>query len=186
MMGVRWLCGSLIAVLGFGCAMVDPGANVREQPFLMHLWKTYVHCRESRDPDLLWADSQRLREAARILKRPQPSPWLLGVTTHAISELPLRLSVDPDAMAVDCSLKAGRAARDHNRPRLAVTLFHQIAKIYPVDRYGYYINQASRMLQERDVVGLSMGPSFEAMSALGSTGDPLNDATGYAKPQAIN
>jgi hypothetical protein len=186
MMGVLWLCGALIAVLAFGCAMVDPGANVREQPSLMHLWETYVHCRDSRDPDRMWADSQRLREAARILKRPQPSPWLSAVTTHAPSELPLRLSVDPDAMAVDCSLKAGRAARDQNRPRLAVTLFHQIATTYPVDRYGYYINQASRMLQERDVIGLSMGPSFEAMSALGSTGDPLNDATENARPHAIN
>ena len=186
MVDVFRLCGALIAVLGFGCAMVDPDANVREQPFLMHLWKTYVHCRESHDPDLLWADSQRLREAARILKRPQPSPWLSRVTTHAISELPLRLSVDPYAMAVDCSLKAGRAARDHNRPRLAMTLFHQIAETYPVDRYGYYINQASRMLQVRDVIGLSMGPSFEAMTALGSTGDPLNETTGNARPQAIN
>ena len=185
-MGVLRLCGSLIAVLAFGCAIVDPGANVEEQPSLMRLWKTYVHCRKSRDPDRMWADSQRLREAARILKRPQPSPWLLGVTAHATSELPLRLSVDPDAMAVDCSLKAGRAARDHNRPRLAVTLFHQIAKTYPVDRYGYYINQASRMLQEKDVIGLSMGPSFEAMSALGSTGDPLDDTRGYARPLAIN
>lgn len=186
MMGVLWLCGALIAVLGFGCAMVDPGANVGEQPFLMHLWKAYVHCRESQDPDLLWADSQRLREAARILKRPQPSPWLSRVTTHATSELPLRLSVDPTAMAVDCSLKAGRAARDHNRPRLAMTLFHQIAETYPVDRYGYYINQASRMLQETDVIGLSMGPSFEAMSALGSRGDSLDDTTGNARPQGIN
>jgi hypothetical protein len=180
------LCGSLIAVLGFGCAMVDPGANVGEQPSLMHLWETYVHCRESRDPDRMWADSQRLREAARILKRRQPSPWLLGVMTYGTSELPLRLSVDPDAMAVDCSLKAGRAARDQNRPRLAVTLFHQIANTYPVDRYGYYIHLASRMLQERDVIGLSMSHSFEALSALGSTGDPLNDTTGNVRTQTIN
>jgi len=186
MMGVLWLCGSLIAMLAFGCAMVDPGANVGEQPSLMRLWETYVHCRESRDPDLLWADSQSLREAARILKRPQPSPWLSRVTTHAISELPLRLSVDPDAMAVDCSLKAGRAARDHNRPRLAMMLFHQIADTYPLDRYGYYINQASRMLQEKDVIGLSMSPSLEAMSALGSRGDPLDDTTENVRPQVIN
>jgi hypothetical protein len=180
------LCCPLIALLGSGCAAFDPGVKAQEQPSLMPLWNTYVHCRESHDPDRMWADSRRLREAARKMTQPQPSLWLSEALGYAVSEMPSRLSVDPNAMAADCSLRAGRAARDHNRLRLAVTLFNHIAATYPVERYGYYVDRASRMLGEEALIGRPKSLLRETTPLFGSMGGFLPDEAWIVNVRAIN
>lgn len=108
----------------------------------------YGHCRASHDLDAMWADSHQLRQAADSLRAQQLLQILPEVLEKVLEKLPSRWSVDPDAMAADCSLRAGLIAQEKGRPRLAQALFRLVAMTYAVDRYAYYIEQASQQLQE--------------------------------------
>lgn len=133
-----------------GCASVDDRLGVQQNASVISLWEIYGHCRASHDPDTMWTDSHQLRQAAHSLRAKEPLQILPEAMERRLWELPSRWSVDPDAMAADCSLRAGLTAQEKGRPRLAEALFRLVAITYPVDRYAYYIEQASQHLQERE------------------------------------
>lgn len=68
-----------------------------------------------------------------------------------VSESPLRLAVDPHAMAADCSLRAGRAAQAKRQHHLAGAIFRLLKATFPGERYAYYIEQAALSLVELEV-----------------------------------
>ena len=172
-MNTGWLPLSLVVWLCLGCAGITPGITAKEEPSLIHLWKTYVHCRESHDPYQMWADSRLLAESAHSIRPQQPSRPLPDIVAQLVSELPSRLSVDPDAMAADCLLRAGQAARVRSRPKLAMAFFRLITGTYPADQYGYYVEQASRMLVEEELVDHPIGRSPEMIRMFDWQHQPL-------------
>ena len=143
------LCALTMCVL-LGCTSVDDRLGMQQNASVISLWEIYGHCRASHDLDTMWTDSHQLRQAARSLKSQQPLQILPEAMERLLWRLPSRWSVDPDALAADCSLRAGLMAQEKGRPRLAEALFRLVAMTYPVDQYAYYIEQASQHLQARE------------------------------------
>lgn len=142
----------LLMVLGLaGCQTTwsfdRPTAAIDHVQF-MHLWKTYTHCRSSSDSEEIRLDAQHLDQAARAVKLKSRSSNLLPVAMQdLISELPSRLAVDPQAMALDCALYGGQVARSVGRPRLAVELFNVVLAKQADATYGSYVVEARRGLK---------------------------------------
>ena len=114
----------------------------------MHLWKTYTHCRSSSDPAEIRSDAHQIDQAAHAVKlKSQPSVVLPAAMQGLISELPSRLAVDPQAMALACALYGGQVARSVGRPRLAVELFNVVLAKQAEAAYGSYVFEASRGLK---------------------------------------
>ncbi|MDE3042328.1 MAG: multicopper oxidase domain-containing protein [Nitrospirota bacterium] len=114
----------------------------------MHLWKTYTHCQSSSDPADIRLDAQHLDQAAHAVKVKSRSSLVLpAAMQHLISDLPSRLAVDPQAMALACALHGGQVARSVGRPRLAVELFNVVLTKQADAAYGSYVFEASRGLE---------------------------------------
>ena len=147
-------CGLLflLMVVGLGGCQTTwsfdrPTAAIDHVQF-MHLWKTYTHCQSSSDPAEIRSDAQQLDQAAHAVKlKNQPSIFLPAAMQHLLSELPPRLAVDPQAMALACALYGGQVARAVGRPRLAVELFNTVLAKQAEAAYGYYVFEASRGLK---------------------------------------
>ena len=138
----------LVVTTLVGCANIldGPTTSARNVEF-MTLWKTYSHCRSSSDPNEMRADAERLRQAAQT----QPStihPKFLGMEAGTV--LPSRLTVDPQAMVMACSLHAGQKAQSLGRRAIALEMFNMIMTINPESKYAYYVAEASRGLDQLD------------------------------------
>ena len=137
----------LVVTTLVGCANILDGqsTSVRNVEF-MTLWKTYSHCRSSSDPNEMRADAERLRRAVQS----QPStihPKFLGMEAPGTG-LPSRLTVDPQAMVMACSLHAGQTAQSLGRRAIALEMFNMIMTINPEPKYAYYVGEASRGLEQ--------------------------------------
>lgn len=142
----------LLMVLGLaGCQTTwsfDRPTGVIDHVQFMHLWKTYTHCRSSSDSEEIRIDAQHLDQAARAVKLKSRSSILLpAAMQHLISELPSRLAVDPQAMALACALYGGQVARSVGRPRLAMELFNVVLAKQADAAYGSYVVEARRGLK---------------------------------------
>lgn len=131
-----------------GCAnSLDGQSTSAGNVEFMTLWKTYSHCRSSSDPNEMRADAERLRRAVQT----QPStihPKFLGM--EAGTALPSRLTVDPQAMVMACSLHAGQTAQSLGRRAIALEMFNMIITTNPEPKYAYYVGEASRGLEQLD------------------------------------
>lgn len=58
------------------------------------------------------------------------------------ARLPVRLSVDPRALAADCALHAGNLALTQGEQGLAVEFFSLVIERYRVEDYAYYVARA--------------------------------------------
>ena len=90
---VLWLLG--------GCSMLDHSLDVGQETSILSLWQVYVRCRATQDPDSLWVESARLREAARFMHALHPRGDWPEAVESILSNMPARWSVDTDAMAED-------------------------------------------------------------------------------------
>lgn len=112
----------------------------------MTLWKTYTHCRSSSDPNDMQRDAQQLFRAAQtITLKAHSSPFL---PDFLIKELPSRLTVDPQAMGMACTLYAGQTAQSLERLGMASEMFNSIITTKAEPDYAYYVSEASRGLME--------------------------------------
>jgi len=131
-----------------GCTHILPidgtATTVRNVEF-MTLWKTYSHCRSSSDPNEMRADAERLRQAVQT-QASTIHPKFLGM--EADTALPSRLTVDPQAMVMACSLHAGQTAQSLGRRAIALEMFNMIVTINPEPKYAYYVSEASRRLEQ--------------------------------------
>ncbi len=86
-------------------------------------WKTYLHCRASLKPEEIRADLHQLtRVAYSVTQQRQATPSLPTAIRSFVSNLPLRLSVDPHAMSVACALHGSEVAQAAGRPEVSIEL----------------------------------------------------------------
>lgn len=169
-------CFVMCLLMG-GCAGFGVAGSEPESGRLMPLWKTYVHCRDSRDLDEMLADSDWLRRQAFNFEPSVPVSLLPKAAWSALLKLPSRLAVDPDALAADCSLRAGLEAQARSKPVLAAAIFRMIAQTYPVDRYAYYVERARSNLDERDSIA-SLPDHASGTIVLRSPDEHVEDRSG--------
>lgn len=134
----------------FGCqsspAVKQTGAD---NASFMSLWKTYSHCQDIQDVDLLKQDAIDLHIAARASSAgegfvlPLPGKLQEYVTTPRS-----RYAVDVKAMSAACSLRAGQAALEIHRFDVAEELLQEVLAYAPQSEYAYYSLQARTLLSE--------------------------------------
>jgi hypothetical protein len=108
---------------------------------VMELWNTYTHCYRSGDLDAMRDDAQRLGQAANTFNFAEYS----SPPEHdelAPSGPSTRLSVDPAAMAVSCTLHTAQTAQERGHLNVAREMFQLIVLHFPQARYQYYTDQA--------------------------------------------
>ena len=116
---------------------------------VMNLWQTYSHCRASSDPDVMRSDAEHLFHAAQIFTvnaQAIPFPDFMPLQS-LLSKLPSRLTVDPRAMAMACTLYAAQTAQSLGRLVTATEMFTSVLTATSELRYAYYVIQAERGLK---------------------------------------
>jgi len=122
----------------------------------MELWQIYTHCQTSEDPEGLVVDAMRLDQAAETTP-PKPLPMLEPIE-EMVEPPPVRLAVDPNAMAAACSLRAARTAMDRGWYDLAITLYRSIIPTAPDAPSTYYVKRAQVGLAEALIRKAVLGP----------------------------
>ena len=117
-----------------------------EESVFNQLWGIYTHCRATSDPETSRQDAHRLGQTPIVDQ--SPSALLPDSLRRLVSRPPLRLSVDPRAMAASCALHTGQTALAAGQSDLAGFMFHQIIRRYPEAEYAYYVDQARDGLSE--------------------------------------
>ena len=100
----------------------------------------------SEDPEDVVIDAMRLARAAATTP-PEPSA-LLEPIAQIVEPPPVRLSVDPTAMAAACSLRAARTTMEREWYDLAITLYRSIISTTPDAPSTYYVKRAQVGLAE--------------------------------------
>ena len=144
------LCLMMIATLG-GCQHIEfsQDTTVLSDESFSRLWRIYSHCRSSLEADEMRDDLQHLSRALRHMSETKNRAGLLPQSLqHWIAEPPLRLAVDPGAMALACALRGGQAAQAEGRTQLAAELFGFVLSKDRELPYAYYVLQARSGLAE--------------------------------------
>lgn len=138
-----------------GCQFVRPHSDAQaagnsesgddSNRAFMELWEVYTHCQTNEDPKELLMDAMRLNQAAET---PPKVPTLLDPMEQIMEPLPVRLPVDPKAMAAACSLHAAHAAMDIGWNDTAINLYRSIIPTPPDAQSNYYIERAQEGLAE--------------------------------------
>lgn len=117
LISLLWLAGCQTASLP-----VDKGA-VNQEAF-DRFWGLYQDCRSA--------------DLGTILVQTPRWEYMAAVP----SNLPVRLSVDPRALAADCALHAGNLALMQGEQGLAVEFYSLVIERYPQPDYAYYVARA--------------------------------------------
>jgi hypothetical protein len=160
---------ALLMLVGLaGCSSIPQpspmvGSLVEKDESFKRLWGLYTSCRSNRDPVGAWRDARGLEELARTtaaatsgLGLPAPLNWL-------VSQPPVRLSVDPRAMAAACLLHAAELSQAVGWEHAAV-MFGTLIRQYPETDYAYYVAQARS--------GLAMSAWHEQFPSLRRVSSP--------------
>ncbi|MGH9782586.1 MAG: hypothetical protein ACRD88_00230 [Terriglobia bacterium] len=123
----------------------------------MELWRIYTHCQRSEDPEGLVLDAMRLTRAAETA--PSEPSAVLEPIEQIIEPPPVRLAVDPNAMAAACSLYAARTAMDRGWYDLAITLYRSIIPTAPDAQSNYYVKLAQVGLAEALILKAVLVPT---------------------------
>ena len=158
-----------------GCQPVPPplkapAANHSEsgtKETLMELWQVYTHCQTSEDPEGLVIDAMRLNQAA-VTTPPKPFPMMLEPIEEIVEPPPVRLAVDPNAMAAACSIRAAHAAMERGWYDLAITLYRSIIPAPPDAQSTYYVERAQVGLAEAINRKALLVPKKPPLSSLAS------------------
>ncbi len=140
------LTAVVMAVLLQGCQALNPSAQAGtlDEIRFRHLWDLYRHCLASTDAGAMRQDAARLsraaHEAAAIVA--SPPPFLPEPLARLVATPPLRLSVDPEALATSCALEAGQVAVTTGQTDLAVEMFRSVIQAQAPDKYAYYAERA--------------------------------------------
>ena len=112
----------------------------------MELWQVYTHCQTSEYPEGLVTDAMLLNQAAETTP-PKPFPMLEPIE-EIVEPPPVRLAVDPTAMAAACSLRAAHTAMENGWYDLAITLYRSIIPTASDAQSTYYVKRAQVGLAE--------------------------------------
>jgi hypothetical protein len=152
------------AILLAGCQghLHTPQASDPEAGF-RHLWALYSECLTVADPDTARLDAFRLLRAALPFAAEQdPPPFLPELLGRLVAEPPLRLSIDPQALAASCVLHSATIAQEHGRVDLAASLFRMVIENYPKPQHASYVEQARAGLT---LIASQSVPSMRLVSA---------------------
>lgn len=142
--------GALLAWLTFamqGCQLLTMQNGDRGMPEdrFAELWKSYAECRLSQDAAELRVQAVSLSEAA-LSHAAEAQATVSEGWGRYVTPLPVRLSVDPRAMAAACALHAGAVAWRAGRPTLASELYSLVVRRFQEPTYRYYVTEARAAL----------------------------------------
>jgi hypothetical protein len=144
------VCLVMLVTLG-GCQHLEllEDTTVLSEESFSRLWTIYSHCRSSLEPDEMREDMQHLTRALHRMSEAKNKPSFLPQSVqHLIEASPLRLAVDPGAMAMACALRAGQAAQAEGRTEMAAEIFRVVLSKDREPTYMYYVAQAKLGLAE--------------------------------------
>ena len=112
---------------------------------IVPLWNDYQRCLVSTDPVELNRLVDRF-ERVRLAGVPPPS-WMAGWWPHAKSQ-PLRVSVDPHALAAACAIHAATVMAESHRPLDAQVLYERVITHSVSQEQDYFAAQAKIRLAD--------------------------------------
>lgn len=137
---------AIVIVMGIwlmGCHSVGVTSGTRDLPEdqFHELWQIYEHCRVSHDVRAIRKAADRLSQAALADEgRTTPFPEMLSRWVEAP---PVRLSVEPKAMAASCALRGGQVAWQSGHPEMAQHLFSLVVRRFHEAPLAFYVSEAS-------------------------------------------
>jgi hypothetical protein len=128
-----------------GCQTLTPASETSTQLHdnFAKTWRLYGACRASQSYlDMMLLGTQLLQTAS------PRSPWsdLVPPALSSVAPQPVRLSVDPKALAADCTLWAARNAEAVGQPGVAQALFVTVLSHYVEPEYAFYVDRARQGL----------------------------------------
>lgn len=120
---------------GAGAVAAAARANLMEQ------WKVYDHCRTSDNTESVLLDALVLHRSIQEERYPE-LPALLRPIRRWMDPMPVRLAVDPKAMAAACTLRAADMALEHGWTDIAMQVYRGMIAAYTAPQYAYYVEQA--------------------------------------------
>lgn len=141
----------LLAICLTGCQSVDPATSTTQakRESFSKLWKLYEQCRAKQDLEAVLAQEAPLAREAALNNQPQedfPNPMMNDKTYQQ----PLRVVVDPKALAADCTLRAAGLAAQEGRLSKAKDLYAAVLHRYPESVYALYTDRARHGLAHLD------------------------------------
>jgi len=109
----------------------------------MSLWEEYQHCRATSDPLELFRLIARF-EGVR-LSGAEPPSWMKGWGDHLTNQ-PVRIAIDPQALGVACTLRAAGVMEAAARVPEARALYERVLTRYPDPAWAYYTGLAKEAL----------------------------------------
>jgi hypothetical protein len=167
---VGWLLSAILMLAGCQTTSPIPKSVALDNTSFMGMWSTYRHCEAASDLDTMRLDARTLDVVARQPVLGMGHDVLLPqVMKRWVSEPANRLAVDPKAMAVACSLHAGKSALSAGHYELADEMFQAVLN-YPEGMYPYYVQQAREGLAQLNVEAnasdkTALSSSFTALLA---------------------
>ena len=130
----------LLCLATGGCAAVSRPAAYDDESWFHGLWTTYMRCTGGNDLDLILTDLARLRREAR--QRTEHFTPVPSVVAAVVPTPPVRLTVDPGALAAACALHAGELARTTGHLHVATALFRSVVEFHGEEGYASYVARA--------------------------------------------
>lgn len=133
-----------------GCQVLGAVSGTRDfsEDQFQRLWHVYEQCRVSRDV-------QALRGYADILSRSAfanegQAVSVPDVLASWVETPPVRLAVEPKAMAASCAIQGGHIARQAGQPETAQRLFSLVVRRFQGPSYAFYVSEARAGLASVD------------------------------------
>lgn len=156
-----WLQGC--QSLGF-----DPGMRDLPEEHFQGLWRVYEHCRVSHDIQAVRGDAEILSQAAFAHEGQAAS--VPDILASWVETPPVRLAVEPKAMAASCAVQGSHMAWQSGHPELAERLFSFVVRRFHEPPYLFYVSEARAGLA---VVALIV-PSPKSLSSALASPDQVN------------
>ena len=136
---------ALVSATGCQSLEVTQGSGAIDNSTFMSVWSTYQACEAGTDVETMRNDAFKLAKVAR--ETVPMKPVVPSALKQYVSDPPHRLAVEPAAMAAACGLRAGNAALEAGRMRVADEMYRLVLS-YPEGRYPYYVSQARARLDQ--------------------------------------
>lgn len=117
--------------------------NGQSPPTVMPLWESYQHCLNTTDLLTLHQMVVQLEQAA--LPVVEPPQWMKSWGDH-VAKQPLRIAVDPQALAAACTLRVAAVMAESERTADARALYDRVLARYPNPELAYYADHAKDAL----------------------------------------
>lgn len=125
-----------------GCESLSGLSGTRDLPeeYFQEAWTSYQRCLASRDAREAEHQARRLSRAA--FAREGEGVALPDAMASMIEPLPVRLAVEPKAMAAACALHAGHLAMEAGQAEPAYRLYSLVLRRFQEPAYLFYVAEA--------------------------------------------